>query len=177
MPDNNADNLNDEVDNIVAAWRTERPDLDVTPLHVLSRISRLSRRLDLARKAAYTQHNLDSWGFDVLTSLRRAGAPYQLTPGQLVAQTLVTSGTMTHRIDRLERSGDVVRQPDPSDRRGILVQLTEQGRTRIDAAFADLLDHERHFLEEFDAEELETLTNALRRLTARMEEKPDHTSH
>ena len=85
----------DDVDVIVSAWRRERPDLDVTPLEVLSRVSRLARRLDLARGSAFAEHLLDGWAFDVLSALRRAGEPYELSPGQLVQQTLVTSGTMT----------------------------------------------------------------------------------
>ncbi|MEO7131100.1 MAG: MarR family transcriptional regulator, partial [Dermatophilaceae bacterium] len=111
----------DDVDDVVAGWRRERPDLDVTPLEVFSRVSRLARRLDLARGHAFSRHGLDGWSFDVLSALRRAGEPYHLSPGQLVQQTLVTSGTMTNRVDRLERSGFVVRGPDPGDRRGVLV--------------------------------------------------------
>ncbi len=120
----------DDVDVIVSAWRRERPDLDVTPLEVLSRVSRLARRLDLARGSAFAEHLLDGWAFDVLSALRRAGEPYELSPGQLVQQTLVTSGTMTNRVDRLERSGFVERRPDPSDRRGVLVRLTPSGPRR-----------------------------------------------
>lgn len=110
--------MEDEVDRLVAAWRRERPDLDVEPLEVLSRVSRLARHLDRARRLAFSEHGLEPWEFDVLTSLRRAGAPYQLSPGQLLTQTLVTSGTMTNRIDRLAKKGLVERLPDPSDRRG-----------------------------------------------------------
>ena len=77
------------------------PDLDVTPLEVFSRVSRLARRLDLARGTAFAEHGLDGWEFDVLSALRRAGTPYELSPGQLVTETLVTSGTMTNRVDRL----------------------------------------------------------------------------
>src|SRR6478752_5155448 len=122
----------DDVDEIVAAWRRERPDLDVSPLEVLSRVSRLARRLDLARGSAFSEHLLDGWAFDVLSALRRAGEPYELSPGQLVQQTLVTSGTMTNRVDRLERRGLVRRSPDPSDRRGVIVALTagRAGRPR-----------------------------------------------
>ena len=105
----------------------ERPDLDVAPLQVLSRVSRLARHLDLARRAAFAEHDLDTWEFDVLSALRRAGAPYALSPGRLVAQTLVTSGTMTNRIDRLEQRGMVARSPDPTDRRGVVVSLTADG--------------------------------------------------
>src|SRR3954469_3024026 len=95
----------DDVDEIVAAWRRERPDLDVSPLEVLSRVSRLARPLDLARGSAFSEHLLDGWAFDVLSALRRAGEPYELSPGQLVQQTLVTSGTMTNRVDRLGGRG------------------------------------------------------------------------
>src|SRR6478752_4060262 len=91
----------DEVDRIVLAWQRERPDLDVEPLEVLSRVSRLARHLDRARRAAFAEHDLESWEFDVLSALRRAGAPYELSPGALLRATLVTSGTMTNRIDRL----------------------------------------------------------------------------
>ena len=92
----------DEVDGVVEAWRRERPDLDVTPMQVLSRISRLARHLDRERAGAFSRHDLEYWEFDVLAALRRAGSPYHLTPGQLVKETLVTSGTMTNRVDRLD---------------------------------------------------------------------------
>jgi len=93
--------LRDEVDELVAAWRAQRPDLDVEPMQVLSRISRLARHLDIARRAAFADHGLETWEFDVLSALRRQGPPFQLTPGALLRATLVTSGTMTNRIDRL----------------------------------------------------------------------------
>src|SRR3954471_21225246 len=130
----------DEVDRIVLAWQRERPDLDLRPLTVLSRVSRLARHLDLARRSAFARHELEAWEFDVLSALRRDGDPYQLSPGALLTQTLVTSGTMTNRIDRLAERGLVRRQPSPADRRGVLVQLTDEGRARVDAAMSDLLD-------------------------------------
>ena len=91
----------DEVDRVVGAWRRERPDLDVSPMEVLSRVTRLARQLDRHRAAAFSAHGLEGWEFDVLAALRRAGAPYQLSPKALLQQTLVSSGTMTNRIDRL----------------------------------------------------------------------------
>ncbi|MFI6500403.1 MarR family winged helix-turn-helix transcriptional regulator [Nonomuraea typhae] len=139
------DNL-DEVDRLVAAWRIERPDLDVEPLQVLSRVSRLAKHLDRARRAAFAEHDLETWEFDVLTALRRAGKPYELSPGALLRATLVTSGTMTNRIDRLAQAGLVRRRPDPEDRRGVLVSLTDTGLERVDAAFADLLRREHDLL-------------------------------
>lgn len=159
----------DDVDEIVDAWRRERPDLDPEALHVFSRLSRLARRLDLDRATAFARHDLDGWEFDVLSALRRAGAPYELSPGQLVQQTLVTSGTMTNRVDRLVRRGWVERQPSPTDRRGVLVRLTDDGRTTVDAAMADLLERERDLLVDLDAPQQRDLVGHLRRLLAPFE--------
>ena len=156
----------DEVDRIVAAWRDQRSDLDVEPLEVLSRVSRLARHLDRARAAAFTEHGLESWEFDVLAALRRAGAPYELSPGQLVTQTLVTSGTMTNRVDRLAGRGLVERLPDPRDRRGVIVRLTAEGLRTVDDAFAGLLERERDLLAGLAAEERAQLAALLRRLVS-----------
>jgi DNA-binding MarR family transcriptional regulator len=138
--------MEDEVDRLVEAWRRERPDLDVTPMEVLSRVTRLARHLDRARRQAFAAHDLESWEFDVLAALRRAGEPYELSPGRLLRETLVTSGTMTNRVDRLAARGLVRRAPDPSDRRGVLVRLTDAGRGRVDAALSALLTNERALL-------------------------------
>jgi len=159
----------DEVDRIVEAWQRERPDLDVAPLTILSRLLRLARHLDLARGSAFAEHDLEGWGFDVLSALRREGAPYQLSPGQLVAQTLVTSGTMTNRVDRLAARGLVSRGPDPSDRRGVKVTLTTAGRTVVDAAMADLLDRERILLNQLSPSEQGHLAELLRQLLSPFE--------
>ena len=156
----------DEVDRIVAAWRHERADLDVEPLEVLSRVSRLARHLDRARAAAFSEHGLESWEFDVLAALRRAGSPYELSPGQLVTQTLVTSGTMTNRVDRLTRRGFVERLPDPRDRRGVIVRLTPEGRRTVDDAFAGLLERERDLLSGLTDGERSELAGLLRRVVA-----------
>ena len=158
--------LHDEVDDLVAAWQAQRPDLDVEPLQVLSRISRLARHLDIARRGAFADHDLESWEFDVLSALRRQGPPFQLTPGALLRATLVTSGTMTNRIDRLAAAGLVHRKPDPRDKRGVLVILTGQGRERVDAALADLLARERALLAGLDAEERQHLADLMRILLA-----------
>lgn len=158
--------MRDEVDSLVEAWRTERPDLDVQPLHVLSRISRLARHLDRARRAVFATHGLESWEFDVLTALRRAGRPYRLSPGMLLRATLVTSGTMTNRIDRLEAAGLVRRHPDPQDKRGVQVELTEAGKTVVDAAFADLLAREQDILAGLSTTESAALADLLRTLLA-----------
>ena len=154
----------DEVDDLIAAWRQQRPDLDVAPLQVLSRVSRLARHLDIARRSAFTAHGLESWEFDVLSALRRAGPPFQLTPGALLRATLVTSGTMTNRIDRLASAGLVYREPDPSDRRGVLVTLSARGRSVVDAALTDLLDRERALLAALGDDQRPVLADLLRTL-------------
>lgn len=154
----------DEVDDLIAAWRRERPDVNVSPLQVLSRVTRLAHHLDHARRLAFSAHELEPWEFDVLAALRRAGAPYALSPGQLGTQTLVTSGTMTNRIDRLEARGLVQRESDPTDRRGVRVVLTPAGRTRVDAALADLVEREQDLLAVLDPDQQSELTALLRTL-------------
>ncbi|MDI9582569.1 MAG: MarR family transcriptional regulator [Actinomycetales bacterium] len=156
--------VEDEVDRLVSAWRKERPDLDVSPLEVLSRISRLSKHLERERRAAFAAHGIESWEFDVLTALRKAGEPYEMSPGALLRATLVTSGTMTNRINRLVTAGLVTRHPDPEDRRGVLVRLTPAGMERVDAALADLLRREQELLAGLDQEERRALADLLRRL-------------
>jgi len=136
--------MRDEVDRLVADWKRERPDLDFSPLEVLSRITRIARHLDIARRKAF--EGLDVPGFDVLTSLRRAGDPYQLSPGQLMQQAMVTSGTMTNRLDRLEKQGWITRETDPDDGRGSLVTLTKSGMRVVDKAMEELLQFEQEFL-------------------------------
>jgi DNA-binding MarR family transcriptional regulator len=156
--------MEDEVDRIVDAWRRERPDLDPAPLHVFSRISRLARHLELARRAAFTSRGLEPWSFDVLSALRRAGEPYQLTPGLLMSQTLVSSGTMTNRIDRLVAAGLVERHGHPSDRRVVVVRLTEPGKAAVDDAMAELLEYESSLLGNLEPSQREVLTQTLRAL-------------
>ena len=154
----------DEVDRLIKAWRRERPDVDVAPMAVLSRVGRLSRHLDRARRAARSEHDLEAWEFDVLAALRRAGPPYELTPGMLLAQTMVTSGTMTARVDKLTARGLVDRRRDEDDRRAVRVRLTDQGRRVVDGALDVLLAHERTLLADLDDHEQDTLAALLRRL-------------
>ena len=155
----------DEVDRIVDAWARERPDLDVAPLQVLSRVDRLARHLDRARRTAFTASGLEPWEFDVLAALRRAGSPYQLSPKALLQQTLVSSGTMTNRIDRLVERELVARDADPHDGRGILVSMTETGRGRVDAAIRLLLVAESELLDRLPKADQERLSALLRKLS------------
>jgi len=161
--------VQDEVDRLVEAWRRERGDLDLRPMEVLSRVSRLSHHLDRARRQAFAEHGVESWEFDVLAALRRAGAPYELSPGRLLRETLVTSGTMTNRVDRLAGRGLVERLPDPHDRRGVLVRLTESGRSTVDGALSALLDRERELLAGLDDAAQQQLATLLRSLVVAFE--------
>lgn len=155
----------DEVDRIVEAWSRERPDLDFAPLQVLSRVGRLAKHLDRARRAAFGASGLESWDFDVLSALRRAGAPYELSPKTLIQQTLVSSGTMTNRIDRLVERMLVERRTDPSDGRGVLVSLTGEGRQRVDTAISALVAAEKIVLENLAPLDQDRLAGLLRKLS------------
>lgn len=158
--------MRDEVDELIEAWARERADLDLGPVAVFSRISRLARHLDLARRAAFTAQHIESWEFDVLAALRRAGRPYELSPGRLLRETLVTSGTMTNRVDRLTARGLVERYPDPDDRRGVIVRLTVDGKLAVDGAFGALLEAEKSLLTDLPPAEQEALAGLLRTLLA-----------
>ena len=157
--------VSDEVDRIVDAWSRERPDLDFSPLQVLSRVGRLARHLERARRTAFAASDLELWEFDVLSALRRAGKPYQLSPKALLQQTLVSSGTMTNRIDRLVTRKLVERRTDPNDGRGILVVMTPEGRERVDAAIRTLLPAESELLDRLSAPDQERLSSLLRKLS------------
>ena len=155
----------DEVDRIVEAWVAQRPDLDFSPLEVLSRVDRLSRHLDRARRDAFRRSDLEPWEWDVLSALRRAGEPFQLSPKALLQQTLVSSGTMTNRIDRLVERGLVERRTDPNDGRGILVVMTGLGRERVDGAIAQLVTAEAELLDALSLGDQERLAVLLRKLS------------
>jgi DNA-binding MarR family transcriptional regulator len=156
--------MKDEVDEIVTAWQRERPDLDVEPLQVLSRISRLAAVLDERRADAFVGHGLQAHEFDVLSVLRRNGPPFELTAGELATLTYVTSGTMTSRLDRLVAREFVTRHPDPGDGRLVRVRLSKLGRQRVDAAFAELLCSEQVLLAALVDGRREELADSLRTL-------------
>ena len=136
----------DEVDRLVSAWQRERPDVDVAPLEVLSRVSRLSRHLDLARRSAFGRHGLEPWEFDVLAALRREGEP---APGRFR------------------------REPDPVDRRGVHAVLTPEGRAVVDAALDDLLDQEREILASLSESDRDRLAQLLRAIVTPFDNPPE----
>ena len=161
----------DEVDRIVEDWSRERPDVDFAPLQVLSRVARLGKHLDRARRQAFAASGLEPWEFDVLAALRRAGTPYQLSPKALLQQTLVSSGTMTNRIDRLVERRLVERRTDPHDGRGVLVVMTGRGAEAVDAAISELLAGEAELLEGLSKADQERLAALLRKLSLDFDEQ------
>jgi DNA-binding MarR family transcriptional regulator len=156
----------DAVDRFVAQWRRERPDLDLAPMAVVGRLGRLAALATAVVEGELRRHGLKLGEFDVLASLRRAGAPFELTPGALIRQLMLSSGAMTNRLDRLEAAGLVARRPDPDDRRGVVVALTPAGRSLIDAAVADHVANEARLLAPLTATELDTLDSLVRKLLA-----------
>jgi len=159
----------DHVSTVLAQWAAERPDLDVSPMGIIGRVSRLALIMDKELFRVFEQFDLYRWGFDMLATLRRSGAPYRLSPGALLRSMMVTSGTMTNRIDRLEEKGLVRRVPDPEDRRGILVELTEQGRELIDTALPAHVANEERILKALSKEEQRTLAALLSKLLSSLE--------
>ncbi|MFE7526375.1 MarR family winged helix-turn-helix transcriptional regulator [Kitasatospora sp. NPDC057542] len=155
------DQHEDHVARVQAAWRRERPDLDVSPLAVIGRLHRLATRLTAELTLVYQRYGLGEGEFDVLAALRRAGAPYERAPGELAAHTMVTTGAMTKRIDRLERAGLVTRRLAVDDRRGRVVALTDAGRRLIDEAFTAHLRNEHRLLAHLSPEEAGALQGLL----------------
>lgn len=136
----------DHVARIQAEWARERPDLDVSPQGIIGRLHRLARHLTEELCVVYRRHGLSEGEFDVLAALRRAGAPFERAPGELARYTMVTTGAITKRIDRLEQAGLVTRRPDADDGRGRRVALTDAGRQLIDAAFTEHMQNEHRLI-------------------------------
>lgn len=137
----------DHVATVVEQWRAERPDLDVSPLLVIGRIHRIAQALTPELVEVYARHGLGEGDFDVLATLRRQGHPFALTPSELVERTMVTSGAVSKRVDRLADRGLVVRRPRQSDRRSVVVVLTARGRRVIDGAMEEHVANEARLLE------------------------------
>ncbi len=148
----------------VEQWRKERPDLDVSPMAVLGALSEASNLSRERLTPVFARYGLQSGEFDVLATLRRSGAPYALTPTALYEATMVTSGAITARLDRLEKAGLVSRAPHPADRRGVIVQLTENGKALIDEAVTAHVANEHQILSGLTHDERETLADLLARL-------------
>ena len=159
----------DAVDAITGQWNRERPDLDTLPMALFGRIYRLSRLMGDRMEKEYQRYGIGRGEFDVLATLRRSGAPYTLSPRQLSGTLMLTTGGMTGRLDKLERAGLLERAPDPNDRRGLRVSLTERGRTVIDEAVGAGLALQKAALDGLDEEQAEQLADLLRLLLASTE--------
>lgn len=152
----------DHVDRILAQWSVERPDLDVSPVGVIGRLHRLAERLRDELVALYREYGLGEGEFDVLATLRRTGAPYELAPGELAAHTMVTTGAVSKRLDRLEAMGYVQRRSSDQDGRARVVGLTAAGIAAIDEAFAAHVRNEARLLDGLDPEQRAQLIGLLR---------------
>ncbi|WEX77675.1 MarR family transcriptional regulator [Sinorhizobium numidicum] len=159
----------DHVDKILAQWRRERPELDVSAMGLLGRFARLRTHLGREIEKTFTDHGLTSASFDVLAALRRSGPPFQLSPGDLLATTMVSSGTMTNRIDQLEKAGLVERLNNPEDRRGVIISLTPEGLKRVDAAVTAHVANQQRLVASLSAEERDRLDALLRKFLAAFE--------
>jgi DNA-binding MarR family transcriptional regulator len=163
------DEHRDHVAGILEAWNAELPGLDTSPVAVFGRISRIERYQAGAMRAVYRRHRLDAGEYDVLAALRRSGPDYRLTPTELYRSVLVTSATMTERLDRLERRNLIRRLPGARDRRSVLVELTPGGRELFDRACADLLSAEAALLDGLSARDRSALAALLGKLAAVLE--------
>ena len=168
------DAVEDAIDRIEAAWRRERPDVDVSSVGIVSRIWRISRHLEQARKERLAEHGTDRVTLDVLAMLRRSGPPFRMTAGELTHHSLISSGGVSQRLEKLERAGLVTRHIHTDDRRRIDVELTAAGVELIDSILADLMTHEAALLDGLDLSEQKDLRRILKRLLARFEPRvPD----
>ena len=143
----------DHVGRILQQWAVERPDLDVSPMGVIGRLHRLGQRLDAELRPVFSAAGLGDGDFDLLATLRRAGAPYRLTPGDLAAMSMVTTGAVTKRVDRLVRAGLVTRGVNPADARSRVVALTSRGRELVDRLVAEHVANEHRLLAGLDHDE------------------------
>jgi DNA-binding MarR family transcriptional regulator len=155
----------DQVDTLIEQWRVARPGLDVTTMGTIGRLSRATKRIHTVVEETFASFGLNMAGFDVLSALRRSGPPYALSPGDLLASMMITSGTMTNRIDQLEKAGLVSRTPDPGDARKAIVCLTPEGLQRIDEAIVQHVATQRRILAGLTAEEVAQLDGLLRKLS------------
>jgi DNA-binding MarR family transcriptional regulator len=154
----------DGVDAIIEQWRRERPELDHAPIGIVGRLSRVAREIEARLEPVYRDHGLEPGWHDVLATLRRQGPPYQLRPSDFTGSLMLTSSGATKRLDRLERAGLVERAPDPDDRRGVIITLTEAGHELIDRVTEAHMANEHRLLEGLSAREREQLAGLLRKL-------------
>lgn len=154
----------DVVDRIVGEWAQTNASVDVSPIEIIGRVSRLSRIIDRRLAENFAAHDIDNWMYDVMATLRRIAAPHELSAGELVNQTMVTTGAMTNRIDRLENRGFVKRVASQADRRSVTVRLTRAGVHKVDEVAASHYDLERQLINALSASKRKDMQNSLRTL-------------
>ena len=159
--------MTDAVDQLLAAWKEARPDLDPSPLGIVGRVIVLAQHLEKSVATALAEHGITLGQFDILATLRRSGPKGGLTPTQLLGSVMLSSGGMTSRLDTLERSDWIVRHPDPNDRRGVIIELTPKGRKLIDAATATRFDEASKSRPDLNAAERTKFEGMLRMWLAR----------
>ncbi|MEE8600648.1 MarR family winged helix-turn-helix transcriptional regulator [Euzebya tangerina] len=162
----------DHVDGILDQWASVRPAVDVSAMAVFGRLGRLARVVQARLDQVFAAHDLEGWEFDVLATLMRSGEPHRLSAGDLHDAMMITSGTMTNRINRLEARGLVRRERNPDDGRQVLVALTAEGRRTVDAALVDHARNERDLLAGLTPEEQADLASLLRRLGTSIDQHP-----
>ena len=165
------DNNGDHLDEILAQWRRERPDLDVAPMAIVGRLFRATALADAALTPPLAAYGLQPGWSDLLAALRRAGSPYELNPTQLMRATMLSSGGTTKRLDRLAEAGLIERRPDPGDRRGTLVRLTRKGKTVIDRAMQEHLANQERLLRSLRPAQRRALEDLLRTLLLDLESR------
>jgi DNA-binding MarR family transcriptional regulator len=163
----------DSIDRVRTQWKLERPDLDTRPMETVGRILRIQFLAGARMRRVFEQHRIDWGGFDVLATLRRSGAPYRMTPTGLYRELVLTSGAMTNRLDVLEQAGLVQRHPDPNDRRGTLIELTEEGKALVDRTMEAHLEGEAEMVAHLSKEERKTLADLLKKLLIGMENESE----
>jgi len=156
----------DQVDRILEQWHAERPDLDVSPMAVIGRLSRAALAVDARLAATFARHGLDSGSFDVLATLLRSGAPHRIAPAVLARDAMVTSSAVAQRLNKLEARGLIAREANPADGRGTLVALTEAGKALVEQALPDHVETERAITDALSRDEQALLAGLLQRLEA-----------
>lgn len=164
--------MEDSVDRLLQQWRKERPDLDPAPMGVVGRLSRASRILERKLREHFAANGLQPYEFDILATLRRAGAPHRLTAGGLMASSMVTSGAITNRIDRLVDKGLVTRETDPDNRRSVQIGLTNAGLALVDNVVSAHIEHEHQLLKALTKTERDQLSGLLRTLLVDLGDVP-----
>lgn len=160
----------DRAEFAASQWTTERPDLDLLPMTILGRIAEAEQVIARDHlEPVFAQHGLKRGEFDVMATLRRAGAPYALTPTALYRSTMVSSGGMTNRLDRLEKMGLIERRPNPQDRRGLVVGLSAKGLTLIDKLIDIHVDNQKKILSALSPTEQKALSQLLGKLVQSLE--------